>query len=92
MTAGRDGRSWRAFVALCKRELPPVCHICEKAIDMTLHWNDPYAWTVDHIVPLAEGGAPEDLSNAAPAHRVCNSRKGARLNYTPQKTKGSRTW
>jgi len=89
---GRSGRTWRRFVALCKRELPPVCHLCGKLIDMRLHWNDPESWTIDHITPLALGGAPEDLANAAPAHRKCNSKKGARLNYPPKKPKQSRIW
>lgn len=89
---GRDGRTWRRFVAMCKRELPPVCHLCGHIIDMRLHWNDPMAWTLDHIIPLARGGAPEDISNAAPAHRVCNSKKGAKQNYQQAKPKQSRVW
>jgi 5-methylcytosine-specific restriction endonuclease McrA len=89
---GRDGRSWRKFVALCKRELPPVCHLCGGMINMGLHHNDPMAWTIDHRVPLAKGGAPEDLNNAAPAHRRCNSMKGAKENYQHKKPKQSRPW
>lgn len=89
---GRSGRSWRKFVAICKRELPPVCHLCGGLIDLSLHWNDPMSWTIDHIRPLSEGGLPEDLSNAAPAHRRCNSIKGAKLNYKANKPKQSRVW
>lgn len=89
---GRDGRSWRRFVALCRRELPPICHLCGGVIDMGLHYNDPMSWTIDHIIPLAEGGAPESLSNAAPAHRRHNSQKGAKLNYQHSKPKQSRIW
>ena len=89
---GRSGRSWRKFVQLCKRELPPICHLCGKMIDMSLHWNDEWAWTIDHIIPLAEGGAPESLENAAPAHRICNSIKGAKMNHKMTKPKQSRPW
>ena len=33
--------------------------------------------TVDHVVPLAAGGAPFDLANTAVLCRSCNSTKGA---------------
>lgn len=89
---GRSGRPWRRLVALAKRELPPVCHLCGKIIDMGLHYNDEWAWTLDHLTPLASGGAPEDLSNVAPAHRKCNSIKGANSNYRPKPPKQSRIW
>lgn len=90
---GRDGRPWRRIVAIAKRELPPICHICGGIIDMGLHWNDARAWTLDHVTALANGGDPESLANLRPAHRGCNSRKGAKINYEPQKKpKQSRVW
>ncbi|MEX1171682.1 MAG: HNH endonuclease signature motif containing protein [Chloroflexota bacterium] len=33
--------------------------------------------TVDHVVPLAAGGAPFDIGNCAVLCRSCNSTKGA---------------
>ncbi len=33
--------------------------------------------TVDHVVPLAAGGAPFDIANTAVLCRSCNSTKGA---------------
>ncbi len=33
--------------------------------------------TVDHVVPLAAGGAPFDIANCAVLCRSCNSTKGA---------------
>jgi 5-methylcytosine-specific restriction endonuclease McrA len=33
--------------------------------------------TVDHVVPLAAGGAPYDIANTAVLCRSCNSSKGA---------------
>lgn len=53
------------------------CHICGEPIDYTLHYLDPRAFVVDHIVPLAKDG-PDNLSNKAAAHRECNSKKRAR--------------
>lgn len=56
----------------------PACHICGKAIDFDADWLDPLSFVVDHVVPLAKGGA-DNLSNKAAAHRECNSKKRARL-------------
>ena len=36
--------------------------------------------TVDHVVPLAAGGAPFDIGNTAVLCRSCNSTKGASTN------------
>lgn len=57
------------------------CHICGTAIDYSLKSPDPMSYEVDHLVPLARGGADE-LSNKAAAHRVCNSKKRTR-DYAP---------
>lgn len=45
----------------------PPCHLCGR----------PGADSVDHIVPLQNGGA-HNLDNLRPAHRSCNSRAGNR--------------
>lgn len=71
-TATRDMH--RARIARDK----PACHICGQAIDYTLHYLDPWAFVVDHIIPLAKGGA-DILENKKAAHRECNSKKRARL-------------
>lgn len=77
MTRGRGGRPWRRIVAQAKREMPKVCHLCREPIDMALPRTHPMSWTLDHVVPLSLGGNPESLANLRPAHRRCNSRKGA---------------
>lgn len=53
------------------------CHICGREIDYGLKWPDPMCFVVDHLQPIARGGA-HDLSNAAAAHAECNSKKRAR--------------
>lgn len=45
-----------------------VCGICG-------HDVDPFAFDVDHVVPLARGGF-HNYANTQPAHPVCNRRKG----------------
>lgn len=47
-----------------------VCHLCELPAN-------PDKWHIDHIVPIARGGA-HLYSNVAVSHPVCNMRKGAR--------------
>lgn len=53
------------------------CHICRRRVDRRLSGNHRMGATVDHLVPLADGGA-HSYANTALAHRACNSSKGAR--------------
>lgn len=48
-----------------------VCGICGKDVD-------PFAFDMDHIVPLALGGEHR-YANVQPAHPLCNRQKGAKL-------------
>lgn len=57
-----------------------VCHICGDAIDPKFKSPDVMSWSIDHVIPLAKGGAHE-YKNCKAAHRGCNSRKGAILDY-----------
>lgn len=50
------------------------CGICGEYVDQTLPHNDSQARCLDHIVPLAAGGAMYERSNVRLAHRGCNSR------------------
>lgn len=88
--AGRSGRPWARLVALVRSWRRP-CGICGQPIDYGLEArliaagatpleaaNHPDAFTVDHIRSWA--GHPElrtDPGNLRPAHRRCNSAKGA---------------
>lgn len=58
------------------------CHICGDAIDPELKSPALMSWSIDHVIPLAKGGT-HGYSNCKAAHRVCNSRKGASLDYVP---------
>ena len=64
------------------------CAICGKPIDYTLPSGDPMSFELDHIVPVAQGGAEYDISNCQAAHRICNQRKGA-LKARPTSIPGS---
>ena len=51
------------------------CGICGGRVAKALRHPDPMAPSVDHIVPLAAGGAPGDPANLQLTHLVCNLRK-----------------
>lgn len=51
------------------------CHICRRLVKMSLSGMDPQGPTLDHLVPLSQGG-PNDPSNLALAHRKCNLKRG----------------
>lgn len=80
---GRTGRPWLRAAARVKRN-SNVCWICGGAIDVTLGARDPMSFTVDHVVPLALGGAERDPENLRPAHRRCNSKRGTGVVMTQQ--------
>lgn len=69
--ARRQVREW-----LRSQGLP--CHICGRAIDYTLPARHPMSFEVDEVVPVSKGGSPYDRANVAPAHRICNERRGNR--------------
>lgn len=54
-----------------------MCQLCGTEVDRTLRYPDPRSASLDHVAPLARGGAhlPD---NCQLAHLSCNSRKGAR--------------
>ena len=54
-----------------------VCHLCHEAIDPHLRHPDPMSATIDHVVPLDQGGRHR-WENVKPAHKCCNEQKGAR--------------
>lgn len=55
-----------------------ICSLCGHRIVWDLPWPDPMSKSVDHIIPLARGGA-HSQKNLQWVHLVENLRKGARL-------------
>ena len=67
------------------------CWICGAGFDFSLDYRDPMAWTADHVHPVASGGAM--LGELRPAHRSCNSRRGAFRDVAAvPKPKTARRW
>jgi 5-methylcytosine-specific restriction endonuclease McrA len=56
-----------------------ICGICGKPVDKSLKYPHPLSPTVDHIIPLAKGGHPSDLTNLQLAHFCCNRQKSDRV-------------
>lgn len=55
-----------------------TCYLCTQPIFAHFKSPHPYSYSVDHIWPLAKNG-PDVPANRAPAHRICNLRKGDTL-------------
>lgn len=53
-----------------------MCQLCGKRVAMTQSVPHPKAPTIDHVLPLSQGG--DDVkANVQLAHFACNSSKGA---------------
>lgn len=77
MSTGRSTATRDQHRRAIARTKPP-CGICEQEIDYSLPHTDLRSFVVDHIVPLAKGGA-DTLENKTAAHRDCNRRKSDKL-------------
>lgn len=64
----------RATIARSK----PPCALCGNPIDYQLPHTDPWSFVVDHIIPLAKGGA-DALANKQAAHRRHANATGVNL-------------
>lgn len=75
-------RSWRYAAEkvdlrwLAKRD-SNRCHLCRRKVRWDVHSQHNLYPSRDHLVPRSQGGS-DDVANLALAHRVCNSRRGAR--------------
>lgn len=56
-----------------------ICGICGKPVDFSLKYPHPLSPTVDHIIPIAKGGHPSDISNLQLAHFQCNRLKSDKV-------------
>lgn len=62
-----------------------ICHLCHGPIDPTLTYRDPETgkcnpWylNMDHVIPLAKGGA-HSYDNCRASHSICNKKKAASI-------------
>jgi 5-methylcytosine-specific restriction endonuclease McrA len=88
MADPRSHRRWQRLRAHILATHPPVCHICNQPIDLSLPGTNEMGPTVDHVVPITRGGAMWDPTNLRPAHRKHNGSKGDREHKPPR----SREW
>lgn len=56
-----------------------VCGICGQPVDFSLKYPHPLSACIDHIIPIAKGGHPSDISNLQLAHWTCNRQKSDKL-------------
>lgn len=56
-----------------------TCGICGKPVDFDLKYPHPFSACIDHIIPVAKGGHPSDISNMQLAHWTCNRQKSDKL-------------
>ena len=52
-----------------------ICGICHEPIDLRLQYPDPLSISIDHIIPVSQGGN-NFQGNLQPAHLICNTRRG----------------
>ena len=81
MSVGRNVRRSYKRDVLRKRvaAMGMPCHLCGRPIDYSLPAGHPMSFEVDEIRPASRGGSVIDPANVAPAHRICNQRKGNRM-------------
>lgn len=89
--AGRYGTHRGAFEKNKKKILSTqtVCGICGKPVDFSLKYPHPLAPCIDHIIPVAKGGHPSDISNLQLSHWTCNRQKSDHLPATGVSKQGS---
>lgn len=79
----RQIKGMRQFSSKKRREIRALliekygtdCQLCFKPINMT-HTREDDSFSIDHIIPLADGGA-NTVDNMHPCHIACNEAKGS---------------
>lgn len=89
-----NGNTRRKIRARLRFEGAP-CHICQGKLG-PIHYDEPsnaahpLSFVVDEIIPISRAeqygyesraAAAQDLNNVAPAHWICNARKGNKINF-----------
>jgi 5-methylcytosine-specific restriction endonuclease McrA len=83
-----SGRPRRTVCAQVRRE-EPNCWLCGLPIDLSLpRWPKPHPMSsvIDEVIPRSKHPrgayfAAHDRANMRHAHRECNGRRGARIDY-----------
>ena len=72
-------RNRALVIAQARREIGPVvpCSLCGGPVSLDLGGRQRGSVSVDHIVPLDQGGT-HDVGNLAICHMGCNARRGSR--------------
>lgn len=82
----RDTSAWRTLRNQVYRE-ETHCWVCGMWVEQSLPKTHPMSRTVDHLIPVARGGAGiPDRSGVRLAHRRCNGKRGHRPTTTAQRT------
>lgn len=55
-----------------------TCGLCEKPVDPSLAYPNPMSASLDHIIPLSQGGS-HSRANTQCSHLTCNVAKGNRV-------------
>lgn len=76
-----NARAYKRAAAAVRADPDAVCWICGRL----------GADTLDHVVPLSRGGT-NDPENLRPAHRFCNTGRGAGRPLRPQPRQPSQRW
>lgn len=71
----RGGRPWRRLRDQVLAE-ETHCFRCGNEVDKSLPRNQRWSASIDHVIDVADGGAPLDRSNVRLAHHGCNSAAG----------------
>lgn len=88
---GSNGTRWRGLRARVLRE-EELCWLCGHWVDKTLPTPHPLAPEVDHVVPVAAGGAQYARENARLSHRRCNRAKSDAVSVPVPTDPVSRAW
>ena len=83
----RDGTHRLAFERNKKKIFATqnICGICGMPVDFSYKYPHPLSACIDHIIPIAKGGHPSDLSNLQLAHWTCNRQKSDKIMHENKK-------
>ena len=57
------------------------CWLCGCEVDLTIHYQEAMAPSLDHVVPRCRGGTRR-IDNLKLAHKICNSSRLEKFTHT----------